>query len=107
MVEFIDQSMHLTPLPTRMLSRISSGDPFTIESMPPERAFLVIGTVLPFTVNTATEVQTNETIRSGGYWSGLRIQIALAATTIRVVVVPRMGTRAPRTVRSTCQASAS
>jgi hypothetical protein len=70
--------------------------------MPPEKAFLVIGTVLPFTVNTVTEVQTNETIRSGGHRSGLRVQIALAATTVRAVVVPKMGTRAPRTVGSTC-----
>jgi hypothetical protein len=104
-IESVDQSAYLTPLPTCMLSRILSGDPFAIESMPPERAFLVVGTVLPFTVNTATEVRTNKTIHSGGYQSGLRVRIALAATTIRAVVVPRMGTRALRTVGSMCKLS--
>jgi hypothetical protein len=94
--------MHLPLLPTCTLSHISPGDPFTIELMPPERAFLVIGTVFPFTVYTVTEVRTRETIHSGGYRLGLRIRIALAATTIRAVVVPRVGTRAPRTVGSTC-----
>jgi hypothetical protein len=101
-IEFVDQSMHLTSLPTCTLSRISSGDPFTIESMPPERAFLVIGTVFPFTVNTATEMWTNETICSGGYQLGLHIQITLAATTVRTMIVPRVGTRTLKTIWSTC-----
>jgi hypothetical protein len=38
---------------------------------------------------------------------GLCIWIALAATTIGMVIVPRMGTRAPRTVWSMCRTCAS
>jgi hypothetical protein len=70
--------------------------------MPPERAFLVVGTVFPFIVNTVTKVWTNKTIRSGGYWLGFHIWITLAATTVRIMIVPRVGTRAPRTIWSTC-----
>jgi hypothetical protein len=99
--------VHLPLLPTCMLSCVSSGDPFVIESMPPERAFLIIGAMFPFTVHTATKVQTRESIHSGGYQSGLHVQIALAATTVGMVIVPRMGTRAPRTVWSTYKAHAS
>jgi hypothetical protein len=69
-----------------------------IKSMPPERAFLVVGAVFPFIVHTVAEVWTRESIRSRGYQSGLYIWIALTATTIGMVIVPRVGTRAPRTV---------
>jgi hypothetical protein len=93
--------MHLPLLPTRMLSRISPSDPFTIESMPPEGTFVVIGAVFPFAVYTVTKVQTRDPIHSRGYQSGLHIRIALAATTICTVIVPRVGTRALRTFRST------
>jgi hypothetical protein len=40
-----------------MLSCVSPGDPFAVELMPPEGTFVVIGTVFPFTVHTATKVQ--------------------------------------------------
>jgi hypothetical protein len=87
-IEVVDQSAHLPLLPTRTFSRVSPGDPFAVESMPPEGTFVVIGTVFPFTVHTATKVQTSESVRSGGYWSGLCIQIALATITVSTMIVP-------------------
>jgi hypothetical protein len=87
-IEVIDQSAHLPLLPTRALSCISPGDPFVVELMPPEGTFVVVGTVFPFTVHTATKVRTSKSIRSGGYWSGLCIQIALATTTVSTMIVP-------------------
>jgi hypothetical protein len=71
-----------------MLSRVSPGDPFAVESMPPEGTFVVVGTVFPFTVHTVTKVQTSESICSGGYQSGLCIRIALATTTVSTMIVP-------------------
>jgi hypothetical protein len=73
-----------------------------IKSMPPERALLVIGTMFPFTVNTATEVQTSKFICSGRYQLGLHIWIALAATTVRMMIISRIGARILRTVWSMC-----
>jgi hypothetical protein len=80
-IEVVDQSAHLPLLPTHALSCISPGDPFAVESMPPEGTFVVIGTVFPFTVHTVTKVWTSESVCSGGYQSGLCIQIALATPT--------------------------
>jgi hypothetical protein len=66
-IEVVDQSMHLPLLPTRALSCVSPGNPFAVELMPPEKTFVVIGTVFPFTVHIATKVRTSESIHSGGY----------------------------------------
>jgi hypothetical protein len=83
-----------------VLSHVSLGDPFTVESMPLEGTFVVVGTVFPFIVHTVTKVRTSESIRSEGYQSGLHVWIALAAITVNTMIVPRMRTRASQTFGS-------
>jgi apolipoprotein N-acyltransferase len=83
-----------------MFSHISFGDPFMIKLMSPEGTLVVVGTVFPFTVHIATKVWTRESIHSKGYQLGFCVWIALTATTIYMVIVPRMRIRATWTFRS-------